>query len=124
MSTKVELKKGEKAATELNRAADRPERVNPSNREQVNVVEAHGVTSPDFTKDQTTRSHELAADNEAKSHGAIVAGKIGDGCVDSEPGFANAKRRFAAIHQRRKETEKAFDALRPSVAGTRKRLGR
>jgi len=40
--TAVKIKKGEKAATELNRAADRPERPNPSNREQVhyNVVPA------------------------------------------------------------------------------------
>jgi hypothetical protein len=115
--TAVKIKKGEKAATELNQAADRPERPNPSNREEIKyiAVPAHGVESPDFTPDQTTRSHSEAKDSAAKSQGAIAC---------DEPGMDNAKRRFAAIHQRRKETEKAFDALRPTVAGTRKRLGR
>jgi hypothetical protein len=112
-----------KKVVDKDASADRPM---PTHREpvNVNVVEAHGVTNPDHTKDQTTRSHELAADSEAKSQGAVVAGKVGDGCVDSEPGFANAKRRAQAIAKRRKETEAAFDALRPPVAGTRERLGR
>jgi hypothetical protein len=110
-----------KKVVDKDASADRPM---PTHREPVNVVEAHGVTNPDHTKDQTTRSHELAADSEAKPQGAVLAGKVGDGCVDSEPGFANAKRRAQAIAKRRKETEAAFDALRPPVAGTRERLRR
>jgi hypothetical protein len=112
--TAVKIQKGAKAATELNRAADRPGRVNPSNREQVhyNVTEGRGEANPGSTIDQTTRRHELAADSEAKSQGAIVAGKIGAGCVDSEVGFANAERRAKAIAKRRKETEAVFAANR------------
>jgi hypothetical protein len=66
-------------------------------------AEAQGVTNPDFTKDQKTRSHELAADSEAKAQDAIVPG---------ENGMTNAKRRFQAIHKRRKETEAVFAANR------------
>jgi hypothetical protein len=124
--TAVKIKKGEKAATELNQAAERPVRPNPSNREQVhyNVVEAHGVTSPDYTKPQFERKHELAADSEAKAQGAIVAGKKGDGCVEAADPAVDSKARFKAIHKRRAETAATFEALRPTVAGTRKRLGR
>ena len=115
--TAVKIKKGEKAATELNRAADRPERPNPSNREQVhyNVVPGHGATDITYTPEQTTRSHEEAKDPEAIRQGAFVPG---------EDGVDGAERRAAHVLAKRKETEKAFDALRPSVAGTRKRLVR
>jgi hypothetical protein len=114
--TAVKIKKGETAATELNRAAERPGRPNPSNREEVKCISvpAHGVENPGVTPDQTTRSHSEANDPKAKAQGAILG----------KDGLDDGKRRFAAIHQRRKETEKAFDALRPTVAGTRKRLGR
>jgi hypothetical protein len=108
-STKVEIKKGEKAATELNRAAERPGRVNPSNREQVkyNVTEARSE-NPEYTKDQTVRSHEEAKDPAAKAAGAIACG---------EDGFANAKRREAHVMAKRKETEAIFDSHRKSAPG-------
>jgi hypothetical protein len=62
--TAIKITKGEKTATQLNRAGEPLGRPNASNREPVrfNAVDAHGVTNPDFTKDQTTRSHELATD--------------------------------------------------------------
>jgi hypothetical protein len=78
---------------------------------QFKPVEAHGVTNPAFTKDQKTRSHELAADSEAKAQGAIVPG---------ENGMTNAKRRFQAIHKRRKETEAVFAANRKATSIVRK----
>jgi hypothetical protein len=76
------------------------------------VVEAHGVTNPDYTKDQTHRCHEEAKDPAAKAQGAIVSG---------EDGADNAKRRFAAIRQRRKETEQVFAANRKSSSIVRKK---
>jgi hypothetical protein len=108
-STKVEIKKGEKAATELNQAADRPVRVNPSNREEVRylAVPAHGVENPDYTKDQTVRSHEEANDPAAKAAGAIACG---------EDGMANAKRRAAHVMAKRRETEAIFDSHRKFAA--------
>jgi hypothetical protein len=117
--TAVKIKKGEQAATELNRAADRPERVNPSNREQVkyNVVEAHGVTNPDFTKDQTTRSHELVDDNGAIKAGASKPGTIGnDRSLFYETGAESAKRRAEHVLAKRKETEAIFDSHRKYAA--------
>jgi hypothetical protein len=115
-----------KKAVDQDVSADRPNRPTPSHRDPVeyNCVEAHGVTNPDTTKPQYHRVHELAASKEAKSQGAIVTGKVGDGCVKAADPTADAEARFQSIHKRRKETEKAFDALRPTVAGTRKRLGR
>lgn len=113
-SRKVEIKKGEKAATELNRAAERPGRPNPSNREDVhyNVVEAHGVENPDHTKDQTNRKHELAADSEAKAQGAIVPG---------EDGMSDSLRRAKAISKRKLETAANFQSLRKAHSITRKK---
>jgi hypothetical protein len=67
------------------------------------VVPAHGVESPDFTRDQTIRSHEQAKDPEAIAQGAFVPG---------EDGVDNAERRFAAIHNRRQETVDVFAANR------------
>jgi hypothetical protein len=112
-------------------SADRPTRPFPTNREpvQCNVSEARGESNPGTTKPQYQRVHELAVDKDgagasAKAQGAIVAGRIGDRCVKAADPAADAKARFQSIHKRRKETEKVFEALRPSVAGTRKRLGR
>ena len=86
-------------------SAERPSRPFPTHREPsaVNCVEAHGVTNPGTTIDQTTRRHEEAKDPTAKAQGAIVPG---------EDGMANGKRRFQAIHQRRKQTEAVFAANR------------
>jgi hypothetical protein len=94
-----------KAATEVDHNADRKDRPKPTMRERVcyEPVEARGATDIGYTEDQTTRSHSEMKDPAAKSHGAIVPG---------EDGMDNAKRRFQAIHQRRKETEKVFDANR------------
>jgi hypothetical protein len=104
----------EKSATDFDQASERPSRPKPTNRISTpyNLVEADGVKSPGTTKSQFQRSHELAATSEAKSQGAIVAGKIGDGCVDSEPGFANAARRTASVMANRRATEKLFDSHR------------
>jgi hypothetical protein len=117
--TAVKIKKGEKAATELNRAAERPERVNPSNREQVkyNVVPAHGVESPEYTKGQTTRKHEVCADKDAIKAGAHKPGTIGaDRSVSYEVGADSAKRRAEHVQAKRKETEATFDSHRKFAA--------
>jgi hypothetical protein len=116
-----------KKAVDKDASADRPTRPTPTHREpvQYNCNEARSETNPDYTKPQFERKHELATDKNATKAGAILAGKVGDGCVEAaEDGFANAKRRAAHVMAKRKETEKAFEALRPTVAGTRKRLGR
>jgi hypothetical protein len=103
-----------KAATEADKNADRPDRPKPTMCERVcyEPVEAHGATDIGYTEDQTTRSHCEAKDREAKSQGAIVPG---------EDGADNAKRRFAAIHQRRKETEQVFAANRKGSSIVRKK---
>ena len=102
-----------KAATE-DKNADRPDRPKPTMRERVcyEPVEAHGATEIGDTEDQTTRSHCEAKEPEAKSQGAIVPG---------EDGADNAKRRFAAIHQRRKVTEQVFAANRKGNSIVRKK---
>ncbi len=106
-----------KSAVDFDQAAERPSRPTPTGRVSTpyQCMEAHGATDITYTPDQTTRRHEEAKDPAAKAQGAIVPG---------ENGMANGKRRFAAIHKRRQETAAAFDALRPTVAGTRKRLGK
>jgi len=103
-----------KTAISTDKTADRKDRPKPTMRGNVHYAEVpgHGATDISYTPDQTVRKHELAATSEAKSQGAIVAGKVSDECVDSEPGLANAKRRFAAITKRRKETEAVFAANR------------
>ena len=106
-----------KSAVDFDQAADRPDRPKPTNRISTPyaVVEAHGVPNLGVTVDQTNCNHELASDNTSIAQGQIIAG---------EPGSADAERRYASIDRNRKATEAAFDALRPTVAGTRKRLGK
>jgi hypothetical protein len=103
-----------KTAVDFDQAAERPSRPTPSHRTPTpyEVVEADGVKNAEYTKPQFKRSHELAADSEAKAQGAIVHGKISGDCIESEPGFENAKRRFAAIHKNRLATAQMFDSLR------------
>jgi hypothetical protein len=103
-----------KTAVDFDKSAERPTREKPTHREpvQVNVVPAHGVTNPDLTPDQTTRSHSEAKDPAAKAQGAIVPG---------EDGLDNAKRRSAAIIKRRKETEAVFAANRKATSIVRKK---
>jgi hypothetical protein len=95
----------EKSATDFDQAAERPSRPKPTNRVSTpyNVVEAHGVTNPEFTKDQHVRKHEQASDKDEIAKGQIVVG---------EDGADAAKRRFKAIHDRRKETAATFDKHR------------
>ena len=94
-----------KTAISADKTADRKDRPTPTMRENVryNTVEAHGVVSPEYTKDQTVRSHEEAKDPEAKAQGAIAWG---------ENGLDNAKRRFQSINKRRQETAAAFEKNR------------
>ena len=94
-----------KAAVDFDKAAERPDRPKVTNRISTpyEIVEAHGVVNPGTTVPQFKRSHEQANDPEAISQGAILPG---------EDGVDNAKRRFLAIHKRRKETEAAFDENR------------
>jgi hypothetical protein len=107
-----------KRAVDKDDNADRPTRPTPSHREavQYQTVEAHGVTNPDYTKPQFDRKHELAAaldgGSEAKSQGAIVAGKVGDGCVEAANPAVDSKARFKSIHKRRQETAAVFEANR------------
>jgi hypothetical protein len=103
-----------KKAVDKDASADRPSRPTPSHREpvQYNCVEADGAKNVEYTKPQYQRSHELATTSEAKSHGAIVAGKVSGESVKSEPGLDNAKRRFQSIHKRRQETAAVFEANR------------
>jgi hypothetical protein len=119
-----------KSATDFDQASERPSRPKPTNRISTpyECVEAHGVGADDldFTKDQTERRHELPSDNGA----AIKAGAIKPGTIDDdrslwyERGEESAKRRADHVLAKRRETEKLFDSLRPSVEKTRRRLGR
>jgi hypothetical protein len=108
MSTKYATDK------EKDKSADRPDRQTPTGRVSTpyEVVKAHGVESPDFTEDQTTRSHSEAKDPEAIAQGAFVPG---------EDGVDGAKRRFAAIHKRRQETAATFAANRKKSSIVRKK---
>jgi hypothetical protein len=93
-----------------------PERV-VSNREKVGniVVEAHGVTNPDFTPDQTERSHsDVDSGSKAGGHKSreVKESVAAERHVQGEPGFVEAGRRSAAVQSRRRETEKVFDSHR------------
>jgi hypothetical protein len=56
-----------KTAVTADQSAGRKDSSKPTMRENVQYirVSAHGVESPDFTKDQTERSHEIAEDPDA-----------------------------------------------------------
>jgi hypothetical protein len=99
-----------KKAVNKDDSADRPSRPTPTHRDGVayQTVEAHGVTNPGTTVDQTVRSHEEAKDPAAKAAGAID-------CY--EPGLANAKRREAHVMAKRAETAAIFDSHRKSAPG-------
>jgi hypothetical protein len=75
-----------------------------------------------------TRRPEVTKRLPAKDAIAAGAHKPGtikdDRSVWYERGEESAARRAAYVLAKRKETEKTFYALRPSVAGTRKRLCR
>src|ERR1700693_3034316 len=94
-------------------AKERPERPEPSNRENVGhvVVEAHGVTSPAFTKDQFTRKHELADTEISKGDvksGTIRKSAVAERHVTQEAGFLTAKRREQSVLKNRTESAKCF----------------
>jgi hypothetical protein len=106
-----------RTAVDFDQGAERPDRPKPTNRISApyELVEAHGVSNPDVTVDQTNRKHEVASDKEWIAQGQIIPG---------EPGSKNPERRYASIDRNKKATEASFEKLRPTVAGTRKRLGR
>jgi hypothetical protein len=104
-----------KYATDTDSTAGRNDRPTPTNRVSTpyEVVKAHGVESPDFTKSQTIRSHELATDKAAIAAGAHKPGKIeADRSACYEKGEDSAARRAAHVLAKRRETEAIFDSHR------------
>jgi len=75
------------------------------------VVEAHGVSNPDTTPDQTERNHS-DVDSDSKAGGRkprqVKESSAAERHVQGEPGFVEAGRRSTAVQSRRRETEKVF----------------
>jgi hypothetical protein len=97
-------------------APERPERDVPSNREHVGhvEVEAHGVTNPEFTKDQFVPRHEQPKLHEelGVSQRTIKNDKVGERHAVEENGLATAERRKASVLANRKASEAGIAARR------------
>lgn len=100
--------------------ADRPDRPVPTNRQHIGhvVVEAHGVASPEYTKDQFTRKHELADKEIDKGDvkRTIKKSAVAERHVTQEDGLVTAKRREQNVLKNRTESAKCFDSKRKSVS--------
>jgi hypothetical protein len=97
-------------------AAERPERKRPSNREHVGhvEVEAHGVTNPEFTKDQFKPKHEepKLETSQGVSQREIKHDKVGERHAVEENGLVTAERRKASVMANRKASEAGIASRR------------
>ena len=82
-----------------------------SNRERVShiAVEAHGVSAPEFTKDQHTRKHEQAvfeSKGESGKRSVVKSGATLGRHVSSKPGAQVSSERAAEVRSVRTKREK------------------